>query len=235
LRIAVWDTGCGIPEDRREDIFREFVQLDSPGRDRGKGLGLGLAIVARLAPLLGGRVELRSIPGRGSVFAIGIPLAAARDERAAGPPPCRRGRTQDAALRGVFAVVVDDDERACAALQRLLTDWGCVTLGARGGSDALAALAQHDRAPELLICDYHLGSAGNGVDVIRLLRGALGGPIPAILITGDASQEVPRTAAHHQLPVLLKPVAPAKLRALMSRLLEEVGDTHADALRQNAG
>jgi signal transduction histidine kinase len=83
LQIAVWDTGCGIPEDRREDIFCEFVQLDSRDRDRGKGLGLGLAIVARLAPLLGSRVELRSEPGRGSMFAIGVPLAEAQDERKA--------------------------------------------------------------------------------------------------------------------------------------------------------
>jgi len=220
LQIAVWDSGCGIPEDHREDIFREFVQLDSPDRDRGKGLGLGLAIVARLAPLLGSRVQLRSVPGRGSMFAISVPVAEAQDERKAVssfPPYCEP--TQGAPLRGVFAVVVDDDEAARAALQGLLAGWGCLTLAARGGTDALAMLAQHDRAPELVICDYHLGSEENGIDVIRRIQAASECSMPAILVTADGSPEMLRIARYHQYPVLLKPVAPAKLRALLTQLL----------------
>jgi signal transduction histidine kinase/CheY-like chemotaxis protein len=220
LQIAVWDTGCGIPEDHREDIFREFVQLDSPDRDRGKGLGLGLAIVARLAPLLGSRVELRSVPGRGSMFAISVPLAEAQDGRkAVSSSPLHYEPTQGAPLRGVFAVVVDDDEAARAALQGLLAGWGCLTLAARGGTEALAMLAQHDRAPELVICDYHLGNGENGIEAIRHIQAACECSMPAILVTADGSPEVLRTARHHQCPVLLKPVAPAKLRALLTRLL----------------
>ena len=220
LQIAVWDSGCGIPEDHREDIFREFVQLDSPDRDRGKGLGLGLAIVARLAPLLGSRVELRSVPGRGSMFAIGVPLAQAQDERkAVSSFPPYSEPTQGAPLRGVFAVVVDDDEAACAALQGLLAGWGCLTLAARGGTEALAMLAQHDRAPELVICDYHLGNGENGIEAIRRIQAASECSMPAILVTADGSPEMLRTARHHQYPVLLKPVAPAKLRALLTELL----------------
>jgi len=220
LQIAVWDSGCGIPEDHREDIFREFVQLDSPDRDRGKGLGLGLAIVARLAPLLGTRIELRSVSGRGSMFAINVPLAEAQDERktVSASPPCHEP-TQGAPLRGVFAVVVDDDEAACAALQGLLAGWGCLTLAARGGTEALAMLAQHDRAPELVICDYHLSNGENGIEAIRRVQAASECSIPAILVTADGSPEVLRIARHHQYPVLLKPVAPAKLRALLTELL----------------
>jgi signal transduction histidine kinase/CheY-like chemotaxis protein len=220
LQIAVWDTGCGIPEDHREDIFREFVQLDSLDRDRGKGLGLGLAIVARLAPLLGSRVELRSVPGRGSMFAISVPLAEAQDERkAVSSFPSYFESAQGAPLRGVFAVVVDDDEAACAALQGLLAGWGCLTLAARGGTDALAMLTQHDRAPELVICDYHLGNGENGIEAIRRIQAASECSMPAILVTADGGPEVLRTARHHQYPVLLKPVAPAKLRALLAQLL----------------
>ena len=220
LQIAVWDTGCGIPEDRREDIFREFVQLDSPDRDRGKGLGLGLAIVARLAPLLGSRVELRSVPGRGSMFAISVPLAEVQDERnAVSSFPPYYEPTQGAPLRGVFAVVVDDDEAARASLQGLLVEWGCLALAARGGTDALAMLAQHDRAPELVICDYHLGNGENGIEAIRRIQAASECSMPAMLVTADGGPEVLRTARHHQYPVLLKPVAPAKLRALLGQLL----------------
>jgi len=220
LQIAVWDSGCGIPEDHREDIFREFVQLHSPDRDRGKGLGLGLAIVARLAPLLGSRVQLRSVPGRGSMFAISVPLAEAQDERTgvSSFPPYYEP-TQGAPLRSVFAVVVDDDEAARAALQGLLAGWGCLTLAARGGTEALAMLAQHDRAPELVICDYHLGSEENGIDVIRRIQAASECSMPAILVTADGSPEMLRIARYHQYPVLLKPVAPAKLRALLTQLL----------------
>jgi signal transduction histidine kinase/CheY-like chemotaxis protein len=220
LQIAVWDTGCGIPEDRREDIFREFVQLDRPNRDRGKGLGLGLAIVARLAPLLGSRVELRSVPGRGSMFAIRVPIAAPSSEsKAASAPRHHDERTHGTSLRGVFAVVVDDDEAACAAMEGLLNGWGCLTLAARSGTDALAMLAQHDRAPDLVICDFHLGSGENGIEAIRRIQAAAGCSIPAILVTGDASPEVLRAAREHQHPVLRKPVAPAKLRALLNQLL----------------
>ena len=220
LQIAVWDSGCGIPEDRREDIFREFVQLDSPDRDRGKGLGLGLAIVARLAPLLGSRVELRSVPGRGSMFAISVPLAGAQNERkAVSSAPFYYGPTQGAPLRGVFAVVVDDDPAARTALQGLLAGWGCLTLAARGGTDALAMLAQHDRAPELVICDYHLGDGENGIEAIHRIQTASECSIPAILVTADGTPEVLRAARYRQYPVLLKPVAPAKLRALLTQLL----------------
>ena len=220
LQIAVWDSGCGIPENHREDIFREFVQLESPDRDRGKGLGLGLAIVARLAPLLGSRVQLRSVPSRGSMFAISVPLAEAQDERkAVSSFPPYSEPTQGAPLRGVFAVVVDDDEAACAALQGLLAGWGCLTLAARGGTEALAMLAQHDRAPELVICDYHLSNGENGIEAIRRVQAASECSMPAILVTADGSPEMLRTARHHQYPVLLKPVAPAKLRALLTELL----------------
>ena len=222
LQIAVWDTGCGIPEDRREDIFCEFVQLDWFGRDRGKGLGLGLAIVARLAPLLGSRIELRSVPGRGSMFAIDVPLAEAQDERkAAAPLWGHHERAHGTLLRGLFAVVVDDDETALAGMQGLLDSWGCLTLAARGSADALAMLAQHDRAPELVICDYHLADGEDGIEAIRRIQAAAGCSMPAILVTGDASPEVLRVAREHQHPVLRKPVAPAKLRALLNQLLVE--------------
>ena len=236
LQIAVWDSGRGIPEEHREDIFREFVQLESRDRDRGKGLGLGLAIVARLAPLLGSRVELRSIPGQGSMFAISVPLAKAQDERAGVSSfPFHHEPAPRASLRGVFAVVVDDDETARAALQGLLAGWGCLTLAARDGAEALAMLAEHDRAAELVICDYHLGQQENGISAIHRMQAAAGCLIPAILVTGDASPEVLREAAEHQYPVLRKPVAPAKLRALLNQLLGRGrGDRGGESRQESA-
>jgi CheY-like chemotaxis protein len=218
----VWDTGCGIAHESRDDIFREFVQLASPNRDRSKGLGLGLAIVARLAPLLGSAVELKSVPGRGSMFAIRVPLAA---------PSCAGKRSpvngycdeplHGTPLRGVFALVVDDDENARAAMQGLIERWGGLVLAAESSADALALLSQHDRAPELIICDYHLRGGDNGIETIRRVRDASESRAPAILVTADTGAEVARAAQDHGHPVIYKPLAPAKLRALLTQLLAE--------------
>ena len=227
LQIAVWDTGCGIPEERREDIFREFVQLDSPNRDRGKGLGLGLAIVARLAPLLGSRVELKSIPGKGSMFAIRVPLAAhARAGHAISIHRYDNERSHGAALQGVFVMVVDDDKSARAGMQGLLERWGCLAITAGSAAEALVLLPQHDRALDLLICDYHLSAGENGVEAIRRIRAASNNMTPAILVTGDASPAVLEAAKAHGHPVIHKPVAPAKLRALLNQVLASAPDAH---------
>ncbi|HEV7394232.1 MAG TPA: hybrid sensor histidine kinase/response regulator, partial [Burkholderiales bacterium] len=227
LQIAVWDTGCGIPEECREDIFREFVQLDSPNRDRGKGLGLGLAIVARLAPLLGSRVELKSAPGKGSMFAIRIPLADRADASNAVPiHRYRDERSHGTPLRGVFAIVVDDDENARAGMEGILEQWGCLVLTAGSTAEALALLAQHERAPELVICDYHLRAGENGIEAIHRIRAASGCVMPAVLVTGDASPGVLQAAKDHRHPVIHKPVAPAKLRALLNQLLTSAPDAH---------
>ncbi len=73
LRIEVWDTRIGIPEEKRKLIFNEFYQIDNPARDRDKGLGLGLAIVKHTARLLKHRIELQSC-AKGSVFSVAAPL-----------------------------------------------------------------------------------------------------------------------------------------------------------------
>ncbi|HTH17900.1 MAG TPA: ATP-binding protein, partial [Magnetospirillum sp.] len=67
------DTGIGIGPEHQEEVFEEFHQVHNAARDRAQGLGLGLAIVRRLAGLLGGRVELLSQPGKGSRFTLILP------------------------------------------------------------------------------------------------------------------------------------------------------------------
>jgi signal transduction histidine kinase len=220
LRIAVWDTGCGIPEDRRQDVFREFVQLDHPRRDRSKGLGLGLAIVSRLAQLLGSGIELRSTVGRGSMFAIDVPLADAASQ--VEPAAQRESQQHAASLRGTFVVIVEDDEPALVGMQRLLEDWGCLTLTAGSAAEALDRLTEHDRPPELIVCDYQLRVGVTGIEAIQHIRMAAQCPVPAVLVTGDTTPEVLRAANEHGLPLLHKPVSPAKLRALLARLLVSV-------------
>ena len=216
VRIAVWDTGCGIPDDRREDVFREFVQLagaEPRHGGSGEGLGLGLSIVARLADLLGTKVELRSTVGRGSMFAFGLPLGVASVTALEPLAPSSMG-----ALRGTFALVIDDDEAARAGMCGLLETWGCVTLTCASSSDAIAQLPAHDRSPELIVCDYWLINE-TGLDVIERVRAAIGGRVPAVLVTAETSRSVLLAAQAAGIPLLHKPVSPLKLRALLAQLL----------------
>ena len=217
VRIAVWDTGCGIPDDRREDVFHEFVQLAGAdprhGDGSGRGLGLGLSIVARLADLLDTKVELRSTVGRGSMFAFELPLGVAT---ASAQDPLTPSSV--AALRGTFALVIDDDEAARAGMCGLLETWGCVTLSAKSSSDAVAQLPAHDRPPELIVCDYWLTNE-TGLDAIERVRAAIGERVPAVVVTAETSRSVLLAAQAAGTPLLHKPVSPLKLRALLAQLL----------------
>ena len=218
LRIAVWDTGRGIPYERRDDVFREFVQLGSYdarlAREPG-GMGLGLAIVARLADLLGTRVELRSTVGRGSMFAFELPLGA-KSELRPQPLTAPLGITS---LRGVFVLVIDDDEVVRGATRGLLETWGCLTLVAANSKDAIAQLSAHDRPPELIICDYRLGANENGIDALARVRSAVQDFVPAIILTADVTAVVLSSAQAIGAPLLHKPVSPVKLRALLTQVL----------------
>jgi signal transduction histidine kinase/CheY-like chemotaxis protein len=209
--FEVRDTGAGIPAGMQAEVFEEFVQLDNPERDRAKGLGLGLTIVKRTADLLGHPVSLDSVPGRGSCFRIAAPLA-----RAPAPGAERTADAPPADLRGLCVLVVDDDALARAALCELLGSWGCRVRAAASGAEAFGGGAP---APDLIACDYRLPGTEKAIDVIAGLRARFGAPIPAFLISGDTGAEVLRAAESAGLTLLHKPVRPARLRALMHRLI----------------
>jgi CheY-like chemotaxis protein len=213
-------------------VFREFVQLGSERRHAsgvekalGRGLGLGLAIVARLADLLGTRIELVSRVGRGSMFAFELPLGTASAMRA--QPAVASLRI--ASLRGVFALVIDDDEAARAGTRGLLQSWGCLTLAATDGDDALAQLRAHDRPPELIVCDYRLGPGENGLEAIARIRATVAEHVPAIVVTADTAAEVAKAAQAAAIPLLHKPVSPVKLRALLAQVFARASGTHRAA------
>ncbi|ANQ86598.1 ATP-binding protein [Azoarcus olearius] len=213
LRVEVRDSGIGIAPEAQEIIFQEFVQLDNDERARDKGLGLGLAIVRRLASLMGHRLDLRSAPGRGSVFAIEVPLAPPQPTLAA-----EDGTRAPGDLGGVVIAVVDDDALARSGMEGLLTAWGCEVIAAETPADLLAALSAH-RPPQLVISDFSLHGSHNGVDIIAALRQQVGPGLAAVLISGDTGPEAQRLAQDAGVPLLHKPVRPARLRALLHRLL----------------
>lgn len=233
VRIEVWDTGIGIAPEQRQAIFREFYQA-ADAQGAGQGLGLGLAIAARLAALLGSRIEVASRLGRGSVFAVEVPR---------GEPPAAPGRSsavaatgrlpehslEDAASGrgrasyGALVLVVDDDALVREAMQSLLAQWGCTVVAAATGEEAVALLEGGDRLPDALLCDYRLPGGETGIEVIRRLQAVAGRAIPAALVSADTAPESLLAARASGYPLLSKPLAPAKLRALLEHL---VATTH---------
>jgi signal transduction histidine kinase/DNA-binding NarL/FixJ family response regulator len=217
VRLEVWDSGSGIPNDQLQNIFAEFYQIGGPQTDRGGGLGLGLAIVERLCSLLGHRIEVTSTPGRGSRFAVSVPLAPADVAflEPAAPVPAI-----DEPCRGKQVLVIDDDAMVLAGMRGLLVSWGCHVATAGNDQAALAALAGH-KPPDLIISDYRLPAGKTGFEAIARLREAFGMAIPAFLISGDTAPERLREAAASGFHLLHKPVPPNALRAMVSQLLRE--------------
>jgi signal transduction histidine kinase len=218
LRIDVCDTGPGIPKDQQRNVFGEFYQLAGTQQDRHRGMGLGLAIVDRLCRLLGHPVELASTPGKGSRFSIFIPLAAqCRDI----VPPLSPVQSTLALPVGKLALVIDDDATNLESMRGLLASWGCCVITAASCEEALACLAADNRAPDVIISDYHLANGATGDVAIARLRGRYGVAVPAFLISGDTAPERLRDTSAGGLLLLHKPVPPMKLRLMLNQLLKE--------------
>jgi len=213
--LEVRDTGVGIPLDQQESIFEEFYQIGNPERDRKKGLGLGLAIVKRTAQLLGCSVHLSSSPGQGSTFSLEIPQGQTPSLEAEHIDEEMKPRS---VLNGQFIVVIDDELAVLKSTEILLTQWGCHVLTASSFDEAAAYLSEYERLPDVIISDYRLRGSTIGSDVIRRLQAELGCHIPGVIITGDIAPDRLKEAEASGYHLLYKPVAPEKLRALLSSL-----------------
>lgn len=215
LTIAVTDNGPGIAPEQQQAVFQEFTRLRSPGRDGERGLGLGLAIVDRIARVLGHRIQLSSRPGTGSTFSIAVPLAPVSEVRmpAASPVAARSRRFRHAPL----VVCIDDERQVREGMAALLGSWGCETVLGEGVDEIQAAIEQAGRAPDLLLIDLHLADGADGFSIIARLRQRWGADLPAALITADRDPATVAAARSQRVDVLLKPVKPAQLRALIAQ------------------
>lgn len=213
LRIDVVDTGIGIPAAHHRDIFNEFHQLGNPERDRAKGLGLGLAIVERVARMLDHPIEIRSTPGAGSCFSVTVPLG-----NPAGIVREDGGKVGDTRneLAGLRVVVVDDEISVRTGMHTLLDQWGCDVLVAGSEEEAIEAVG--DMVPDVIIADYRLRGERTGVQAIERVRREFGQSIPALIVTGDTAPERLREAKASGNPLVHKPVQPAALRAFLRRV-----------------
>jgi len=198
--IEVRDAGPGIAAGDRERIFEEFERLESKG-SAGGGVGLGLAIVRRIARLLGAAVELRSDLGRGTTFAVRVPLAPAGLDVVLPTPLASR-----TLVPGLRVLCLDNDATILAALDAALRARRCVPLLAATIAEAMELAA--DEEPDVALVDFHLDEVEDGLDVVARLRAMV--PAPAIaLVTADRA--VADDVRCVGLVVLTKPVVPADL------------------------
>ncbi len=214
LFIQVLDTGPGIPPDQTELIFREFHRLQESRRSQERGLGLGLAIVDRIARMLDHPMTLQSIPGRGTMFAIAVPLASGKEA----PAPVKRGhKPRNRDLVGLSLLCIDNEPDILLGMRSLIEPWGC-RVSVAGGEDEAVRLIAQEGLPDIILADYHLDDACNGIDLMNRLRARSGSVLPGVLITADQTEVVRNEARANGYRVLHKPLKPAALRALLNRL-----------------
>lgn len=230
LRIEVWDTGQGIAADQMQAIFLEFNQLGVQRAAERAGVGLGLAIVDRIASMLGYRVQVRSQLGRGSVFSIDVPLADEPIQRPAEAPVAMPGPGDP--LPGRRLLVIDNEVSILHSMAALLGQWGCDVLTAVDQDAAMAVL--DGSPPEVILADYHLDQGVTGWEVATAIRARFGQLIPVVMITADRSDQCRRELQGLDVPVLNKPVKAGKMRSVLSHLLGSKplpanGDTGSEA------
>ncbi len=216
LRIEIWDTGPGIAEHEQKLIFEEFRR---GSRASGQGLGLGLAIAERMARLLDHRLDLRSWPGRGSVFSVTVPRCAAL-ATVANAPVAPESFASENEYAGV-ALIVDNEAQALAALKALLTGWGWTVLAA-GDADRALQLARDER-PDIAILDYHLGGGNDGLTLYAKLLELLG-ELPAVVVTADRDAALRRRARDLDVVVLYKPLKPLALAQVLRQRAAAVAE-----------
>ena len=204
LRIEVWDTGLGIPEGQLKPIFEEFHQLDNPARERARGLGLGLSIVQRLGDLLDHKVDVRSVPGKGSVFAIEVPRSATVSQGQARAEGQQKTARVAAAARSIL--IVEDDPAIRDMLELLLNNAGFHTAAAADGNIALGLIARGSVRPDIVVADYNLPNRLTGLDVAARLRETFDSTLPVLIVTGDISTDTLRAIAAAGCVQLNKPI-----------------------------
>ena len=211
LCIEVWDTGIGIANETIPQIFDEYHQ--APGRTGQRGLGLGLAIVARLGQLLGHAITGRSSLGKGSVFSVEVPLAPQ-------VPRTAQPRGEDKPHRRRAILIIEDDATQREMLQLVLAREGYHSIAAASGSEALALVVDGNRfRPDLIVSDYMLPGGMSGAQTAAAVRTALGLQIPVVFLTGDI-----RSASLHDIEAtgslsLAKPVRPEELLRVVRQAL----------------
>jgi PAS domain S-box-containing protein len=216
LSIQVWDSGMGIAEERLEEIFQEFKRGDVQRPDQDRGLGLGLAIVEKIAGILGHRISVKSWPGKGSMFSVEVPLSATAPKSL---PMASMSEPMLERLQDAKVWVLDNDAAICAGMRTLLEGWGCRVITALSEQDLARQVDNYHAEADLLIADYHLDDDQNGVDAVARINARRASAIPALMITANYSNELKLQIRELGHTLMHKPVRPMKLKTAMSHLI----------------
>jgi len=215
IRIEVWDQGCGIPQDKVNEIFKEFQRLENSSVYDRNGLGLGLAIADRICKVLGYTLNLRSQVNKGSVFSVEVPVV--NDYVAPAQTPITRiGNSQ---LAGVVVLCIDNEEKILVGLELLLKRWQCEVMLAKSLEHAVELIEVAGRLPDIMLADYHLDHNKTGLDAMDALRETYQEQIPGVLITADTRKELIEEVEGKNYKYMAKMVRPAALRAVISGLI----------------
>jgi CheY-like chemotaxis protein len=197
-------------------IFEEFIQIKSPAaREKNVGMGLGLSIAKRLSSIMGSRIRLFSHEGRGSVFALRLPMRKKLNPKATVTDAAVMEVEYDR-ITGSLIVVIDDDPKICEASKLMLELRGAEVVVAESGATAISALAFGTKLPNLILSDYRL-IGENGLDCIESIRNEFNESIPAIVITGDTAPDELNLLKNAGVEVLYKPVQADVLLMAISR------------------
>lgn len=214
VELAVDDSGIGMQPEEIAHIFDEYYQTDNPHRDRRKGLGLGLSIVRRIENLLGYRIDVTSQPGAGSSFRFTVPCG---DRTKQVRPFVVAHKQQD--VGGKTIALVEDDSEIRESISELMRNWGCSVYAAEDASILLRELEQAAARPDLLVSDYRLPRQQTALDVMRVMRERWS-DLPVLVLTGDTGSETLQAIRASGAALLHKPIAPARLRAALHRMLQ---------------
>jgi len=235
VHIRVADTGCGIDSENYKTIFDEFYRGSSAheSMQQQSSAGLGLAIVARMINTLKHTITVNSEIDRGSCFRLSL-LAAEKDtaifEKSAqksAEKSSQKSRTrsieQSNALSQTRILFVENDFVVLDAMDTLLKQWGCDYRLASSTQEALSSVVDKVWQPDLIIADQHLDAKETGTSTIDLVRTLIGDTVPAVIVTANPSTQLAKDAKDMNIEVMLKPIKPAQLRALLSHQLTRPG------------
>lgn len=217
VQICVFDSGIGIESTHLDVIFQAYYQVPGAHQGRDRGVGLGLSIVDRITQMLHLERSVRSVPGKGSMFAVQVPYgsAAARvDELSAHDDAAR---ASDAAHDARSVVVIDDNLDVLQGMRSLLEKWGERVITAQSAGDAIVKLIHEDIQPDFIISDYHLANGVKGDDAVTDVIRELDREPQVVIMTSDSDGTLRDRLRQCGFVVLHKPLALAKLRALLGR------------------
>lgn len=214
-RIEVIDTGRGIPQAELANVFSEYHQLTNPERDRNKGLGLGLAIVDKLAKLLGIEIAVSSREFNGSTFTLEL------DQCEASPNVQRHGTPLREPAERIKLLAIDDSQEVLEGMQELFDQWGYRSILASSAAEAVEQLARLGGDIDVVVADYRLRNNRTGVEAIDRIREEFNLDVPGIIITGDTAPERIVDAERSGYRLLHKPVSAAELRTAIHHELIE--------------